>query len=128
MAIRTALSLLCNVLFCMHSELIKNLLDEKHDEYSISGFLRSSFSYNIVDISSPTVYRLAGLCVIDPVLPSSVVMMSTTPKSLMSPSDLVLPTTNNEKVVHRLAGVCKIDPVLHSSVVMMSTAIMHIVC
>jgi hypothetical protein len=122
-AIWTALSLLSDVLFFIFSEQIKNTLDEPVlCQYTHTpDFLENPISYNLVNASNPSVYRVAGVWDVDPMLLSSVVLMSTTSKSLMSPSDLVLPTTNNEKVVHRLAGVCRIDPVLPSSVVMMST-------
>jgi hypothetical protein len=120
----TALSLIFDILICMQSKLLKISPDEKHLTYmyiNTFNFLENPSSYQTFNTSSSSVYRSAGVCEIDSVLLSSVVMMSTTSKSLMSPSDLVLPATNNEKAVYRLAGVYRIDPVLPSSVVMMST-------
>jgi hypothetical protein len=97
-AIWAALSLSFAVLICIHSELTQKTLDEFSFPCKDSGFsesLASPLTHHIVK------YRLAGVYRLDPVLPSSVVMMSTTPESsLMSHSDLVLPT-NNEKSVHK---------------------------
>jgi hypothetical protein len=122
-AIWAALSLLFDVLVFMLGEQIKNALyvPVLYQYTHIPDFTENPINYNVVNTSSPSVYRLVGVCDADPMLLSSVVLMSTTFKSLMSPSDLVLPTTNNEKVVHRLAGVCKTHPVLPSSVVIIST-------
>jgi hypothetical protein len=122
LALWTALLFLFDVLIVIYSEQIEKHLDV-HDPCKNTNIytLENPISYYMNNTISSSVFRLTGVCDIDPVLPSSVVLMSTTPKSLMSPSDLVLPTTNNEKVVHKLARVYEINPLLLDSVVMMST-------
>jgi hypothetical protein len=118
----TALLFLFDVLILIYSEQIEKHLDV-HDLCKDTNIytLENPISYYMNNTNSSSVFRLAEVCDMDPVLPSGVVLMSTTPKSLMSPSDLVLPTTNNEKVVHKLARVYEIDLVLLDSVIMMST-------